>query len=111
MHQTKTSKSKLATNTATKRKGYWKNISKRQYRNEVKNKNTRNHIKTKSKRKKQGRMSSTENQQQIENSNIEKEKHKNNKKVARREGYPGEVIVSSKNSKPESRNKLTQTTK
>ena len=50
-----------------------------------------------------------ENQQQIKNSNIEKEK--NNKKVARREGYPGEANFRFKNSKPESRSKSTQTTK
>ena len=53
-----------------------------------------------------------ENQQQIKNSNIQNiEKHKNNKKVARREGYPGEANIRPKNSKPESRNKPTQTTK
>ena len=40
-----------------------------------------------------------------------REKHKNNKKVARRKGYPGKANVRSKNSKPESRNKSTQTTK
>ena len=40
-----------------------------------------------------------------------REKHKNNKKVARREEYPGEANFRSKNSKPESRNKSTQTTK
>ena len=39
-------------NTATKRKGYWENISKRQCRNEIKNKHTRNHIKTKRARRK-----------------------------------------------------------
>ena len=52
-----------------------------------------------------------ESQQQIKNSDIEKEKNKNNKKVARRKGYAGEANVRSKNSKPESRNKPTQTTK
>ena len=50
-----------------------------------------------------------ENQQQIKNSNIEK--YKNNKKVARREGCPGEANVRSKNSKSESRNKPTKITK
>ena len=34
-------------NTATKRKEYWENISKRQYRNEIKNKHKINCIKTK----------------------------------------------------------------
>ena len=52
-----------------------------------------------------------ENQQQIKNSNRKREKHRNNKKVARREGYPGVANVRSKNSKPESRNKPTQTPK
>ena len=52
-----------------------------------------------------------ENQQQIKNSNIEKKKNiKTIKKVARREEYPGEANFRSKNSKPESRNKSTQTT-
>ena len=39
-------------NTATKRKGYWKNISNRQCRNEIKNKHTGNHNKTKGTRRK-----------------------------------------------------------
>ena len=53
-----------------------------------------------------------ENQQQIKNSNIEKEKNiKTIKKAPRREGYPGEANVRSKNSSCESRNKPTQTTK
>ena len=52
-----------------------------------------------------------ENLQQTKNSNVEKEQHKNNKKVARREGYPGEASDRSKNPKPTSRNKSTQTAK
>ena len=32
---------------ATKRKGYWKNIGKRQCRTEIKNKHKKNHIKRK----------------------------------------------------------------
>ena len=40
-----------------------------------------------------------------------REKHKNNKKVARREGYPGEANFRSKKLNPKSRNKSTQTTK
>ena len=39
------------------------------------------------------------------------EQHKNNKKVARRGGHPGEANVRSKNPKPKSRNKSTETTK
>ena len=38
-------------NTATKRTGYWENISKRQCRNESKNKHTRNDIKTRGTRR------------------------------------------------------------
>ena len=38
-------------NTATKRKGYWENISKRRCRNEIKNKATKNHTKTKGTRR------------------------------------------------------------
>ena len=51
-----------------------------------------------------------ENLQQTKNSNVEKEQHKNNKKVARREGYPGEASDKYKNPKPASRNKSMQTT-
>ena len=52
-----------------------------------------------------------ENQQQTINSNRKREKHKNNKKVARREGYPGQANDRSKNPKSKPRNKSTRATK
>ena len=49
-----------------------------------------------------------ENLQQTKNSNIEKESNiKTIKKVAKREGYPGETNGRSKNPKPTSRNKAS----
>ena len=49
-----------------------------------------------------------ENLQQTKNSNIEKESNiKTIKKVAKREGYPGETNGRSKNPKRTSRNKAT----
>ena len=49
-----------------------------------------------------------ENQQKFKH---RKREHKNNKKVARREGYPGESNGRSKNPKSKFRNKSTQAIK